>query len=369
MKRESTIYKGVYKRGNTYSYRIRDQFGDTVEKGGFKTPAQAFKAKNDALAEKRKGTYTRGTLTALELCQRYLEATKRQMTKDSWSNVDIAVKKYIGPILGHVKLGVLQDSHIYRLMNKVAEQTSEKRANTIRSFLAIILNFGVEGRHLTFNPTKSVKPFKVAAPKIDVLTLGELNRLLSVCDEFYTMRDKVIVGLAGYLGLRRGEVFGLHWGDIDIQEGAIRIERQLSKGKEREPKTENAIRELPIPLPLRDMLKEFAKESFKKGRRDYLFVNYRGERLGAEKWCKWKFHQIVEKAGITDKKITFHRLRDSYATINVEAGTDPGILSKLMGHYSTAFTYDKYVRPSIEQKKKSIQNFENLLGNCIANGE
>ena len=67
-----------------------------------------------------------------------------------------------------------------------------------------------------------------------------------------------------------------------------------------------------------------------------------------------KFHQIGKKAGITDKKITFHRLRDSYATINVEAGTDPGVLSKLMGHHSVAFTYDKYVRPSMEQKKKSI---------------
>lgn len=85
----------------------------------------------------------------------------------------------------------------------------------------------------------------------------------------------------------------------------------------------------------------FAKDSFKRSRRDYLFANYRGERLGDQRWACSKFHHIVKKAGIADKKITFHRLRDSCATINVEAGTDPGVLSKLMGHHSVAFTYDK----------------------------
>lgn len=363
MKREKTQYTGVYQRGKTFSYRIR-AFGGIVEKGGYSTAAQAHRAKNDALAAKRKGEYTRGTMTVQELCDKYLEARRERISEGSYENMRIAIHKYILPVIGGVKLSTLHDEHVYRVMNTAKELTGENRANTILKHLTSILHFGVQGRRITFNPCNSVKPFKVESPKIEVLTLEELNKLLSVCD---SLREKTIVALGGYLGLRRGETFGLRWSDIDLTEGSIRIERQLSKGEEKETKTENSVRQLPMPGALREILRQFAEESFIKGRRNYLFVGCRGKRLQAERWCRSTFPQLVEKAGI-DKHITFHNLRDSFATLNVDAGTDPGMLSKLMGHHSAAFTYDKYVKPNIDQKKKSIQNFDAMLGISEAKG-
>ena len=103
---------------------------------------------------------------------------------------------------------------------------------------------------------------------------------------------------------------------------------------------------------LREILQEWAKYTLEKGRTDWLFTNYRGERLQAEKWAKWKFQDLCVEAGLG--KRNFHWLRDTFATEHARHGTDPGFTQQFMGHADFGTTYNKYFKPLKEQKKICI---------------
>ena len=353
MKREKTGYPGVYKRGkNSFSYKMRNTSGKVVEVSGFTSVKKALDAKVEAQAAKRAGSYTPGNMTFQQLYEMYYNSRKNRIDEDSLSNIEMAARKYILPQLANIKLHKLIPEHIEDLMNDVAEKCSKKRANAMREHVSTILNYGIRHRKLTFNWAKSVEPFKVPKPKFVVFTDEEYERLMSVSP----LRERVIISIARYAGLRRREIFGLRWCDIDFKNGFLHVERQLKRGKEKPPKSEAGVRSIPIRTELQEILQEWAKHTLEKGRTDWLFTTHRGKRLQAEEWAKSTFKDLCAEAGLGNRNL--HWLRDTFATEQAEHGTDPGFTQGFMGHANFNTTYTRYFNPRDEQKKKVMERFE-----------
>jgi integrase len=201
-------------------------------------------------------------------------------------------------------------------------------------------------------------------------------RVLSQGEQAYFERflrremDKTKLGvlLSLQLGLRIGELCGLRWGDVDFQARTITIFRSLqrienpdkSTGAPKtilaalEPKTAHSHRVIPLPAHLLSLLKRFYPGN-QTG-----YVTAENGRCVEPRTMRNRFQRLLEECGLPG--VNFHALRHSFATNCVENGMDMKSLSELLGHANVQITLNTYVHPSLEQKRRQLEQMAVILG-------
>ena len=181
-------------------------------------------------------------------------------------------------------------------------------------------------------------------------------------------RTKLGILLSMQLGLRIGEVCGLRWGDVNFQARTITISRTLqrienpdkSAGAPKtvlaalEPKTMNSYRVVPLPTHLLPLLKRFCP-----GRSSGYVIGENGCCV-EPRTLRNRFRRILTDCGLPD--VNFHALRHSFATACVEGGIDIKSLSELLGHANVQITLNTYVHPSMEQKRRQLEQMALIRG-------
>jgi site-specific recombinase XerD len=132
-----------------------------VEVSGFKTALEAKDNRIKALNQVKEGNYITHKLTMKELCKNYLQYKKKRIKESSYHSLEDVVKIHIEPEIGGIKLEKLEAKDIEDLLDKISEQVSKKRANTILKYLRAIFEYGINRKKLSYNPAKAVEPFKV----------------------------------------------------------------------------------------------------------------------------------------------------------------------------------------------------------------
>jgi integrase len=165
-------------------------------------------------------------------------------------------------------------------------------------------------------------------------------------------------------GLRRGEVLGLRWADIDLPGKILTVtqSRVLVNYQVRieEPKSRNGLRTLPLDDALVDALKSLrkrqAQESADAGPAytggEYVVTNVLGEPVHPE-WYSDEFGRLLKHAGL--RRITLHDSRHTTLTLMEHAGVPISVISKWAGHYDSSFTQRTYVHASGDDLKKGRQ--------------
>ena len=142
-------------------------------------------------------------------------------------------------------------------------------------------------------------------------------------------------------GLRRGELLGLKWEDIDLERGDLRVRRQIARinGEvvEAPLKTKNAYRTLPLAEDTIDVLKAQRK---KAGGSPWVFPSPTGGPISPGSVLHM-LHRVLKRAGLP--RVRFHDLRHTYATLALQNGVDVKTVSGMLGHFSAGFTLDTYV--------------------------
>ncbi|MFC5996256.1 tyrosine-type recombinase/integrase [Pseudonocardia hispaniensis] len=153
-------------------------------------------------------------------------------------------------------------------------------------------------------------------------------------------------------GLRRGEVLGLRWGDVDLDAGTLSVRgaRVLVEGRvlEQAPKTRNGVRTLPMDGELLAALKALraaqARERLAAGEAHessgWVVVDELGVPVHPE-WYSDEFGRVANRAGV--KRIVLHEGRHTALSLMEKAGVPISIVSRWAGHYDAAFTYRQYV--------------------------
>lgn len=169
--------------------------------------------------------------------------------------------------------------------------------------------------------------------------------------------DSTCVGilLAYYTGIRIGELCALTWGDIDFEEGLLKINKNMQriKGfdegtgatsvKIQNPKTITSVRSIPIP----DILMKTLNKS-RKQEKDYLIAGKK-KAWAETRTLQYRFAAILNKCGIEHFK--FHMLRHYFASLCVRQGADVKSLSEILGHANIQITLNLYVHSTINQKR------------------
>lgn len=151
--------------------------------------------------------------------------------------------------------------------------------------------------------------------------------------------------LVAYCGLRRGEVLGLTWAEVDLDHGVAFIRET---GEDDDPKSESGIRAVPLPSAVTTVLRAWRKRQSQErlalgpdwtetGR---VFTREDGSDLPAQ-WVSVRFETLAYRAGLPP--VRFHDLRHGAASLCKAARLDTKFISALLGHSRTSFTDDTYV--------------------------
>lgn len=173
-----------------------------------------------------------------------------------------------------------------------------------------------------------------------------------------TKQDSIGIILSLFLGLRKGEVCGLQWNDIDIENKIIHIKRNISRVKcfdcnkktkliVSSPKTASSIRDLPLPEKIIPLLKNAKKDA---NNNYYILTN--SEKFRDPRTYYNHYKQVLKVIAIDDH--SYHELRYTFASNCIELGMDNKTLMELLGHSNITTTLNIYVQSSMTNKRKFI---------------
>ncbi|MGI6225743.1 MAG: site-specific integrase [Peptococcales bacterium] len=324
----------------------------------------------------------------------YKQGNVRQTT---YSSYEYIIRIHIKPGLGVTYLKDLRPEQVQKLYNKkTASGLSARTVRYIHTVLHEALEQAIKNSLVVRNVTEATVLPKQAKKEMRVLTPEEQKKFLEVCNE-----DKmgIIFKLDLATGLRRGELLGLRWKDVDLKQGVIHVRQAISRVKTnydenskesktsiicQNPKTAKGIRTIPLMENMITELKRYKEQQRAERRELGLSEIYDGLVFTAYTVTKEinpetneevkiveakpidprnlnrSFYELIKKAKI--KKANLHCLRHTFATRCLEQGIDAKIVQELLGHSSIALTLDLYTHVMPETKKDAINKL-NILFN------
>ena len=160
-------------------------------------------------------------------------------------------------------------------------------------------------------------------------------------------------------GLRRGELLGLKWSDIDLKKGIIRVQRQILRQNgavvEAPLKTKNSYRNIAIGKDTIALLKQMKQGSTS----EYVFPSPTGGPISPDSVLH-KLQRVLKRA-----RLAFHSLRHTFSVLALQNGVDVKTLSSMLGHYSAGFTLDTYAHVTTAMQTKAANTVSTFLSGAI----
>ncbi|NFN94506.1 site-specific integrase [Clostridium botulinum] len=357
----------IRKKGNNYYIRYYETINGVkkqVERKGGNTYAEAEKKLNEVIYEQNNG-YVNSNMSLKKYLNMWLEDyVKKNYTQRTYEIYTDTVKNYIIPTIGNIKLNNLKVIHIEKFINYLRNTKSINGTTVNLHFrnLNTALNKAIKLQLLNNNPCKYVEIPKKNKFKGNYLTIDEFKKIYnSLSSNTYLQFSlKVLLNIAVETGCRRGEMCGLDWNkDLDLDNNIISFNRALIKtnsgwiiGK---LKTESSYRSIPISNFLSNQLKQLKKEQIKNKLlfgEEYnknIFNDIEYDLVCIQRNGKYmrpiditdRFHTLLKRNEI-NKKIRWHDLRHTSATLLLENGVDMKTVQNRLGHASMNTTSNIY---------------------------
>jgi integrase len=213
--------------------------------------------------------------------------------------------------------------------------TGARTVGATLTYLTMILNYAVESKWIRSNPADHISKRQAGVRKIDadkVLSKAEARRLIEVTPE----RWRPLIWVALATGMRKSELAGLQWGDVDFDAGLVHVRRQCYKRKFATPKSEHGVRSIPLAPEVVHILKAWKLACPITGD-DPVFPSDRFKPISGKLVDKYVFHPARDAAGFerpAARKMNFHGLRHTYVTTLLGDRVAVFIVSRLVGHAS-----------------------------------
>jgi integrase len=283
------------------------------------------------------------------------DAVKGTVRESTYSRDKYLVDKHVKPTtVGRVKLKNLNAMHLQGLYReKLDAGLSGSTVQKIHHALHKALSRAVDWNLIPRNPADSVQAPTPSSKELRPLSAPEARRLLEAARGD---RLEALYVLAVHTGLRRGELLGLKWGDVDLEGGAVRVRRtqtRIDNGRRLalgEPKTKKSRRTVRLTPDAVGSLKrhagrqrdevEAAGELYED--RKLVFAGNGGNLINPSNLRQRSFAPLLNRAGLGDQGITFHDLRHTCASLLFQRNVHPKLVQDLLGHASVAITLDTY---------------------------
>jgi integrase len=344
-------------------------------KAGFTTQKECQAAMNKLLVKVEEQTYAAPTKASVReyLKKEWLPAVKATIRPSTYNSYVQHVECHIVPHIGTVKLQKLSGSQVNALYAELAE-TGRKDGTTglspmtihhVHACLHKACKDAVRWGRISRNPLDAADPPRKkgdGAKEMRTWTKEQLKAFLgSVKDE----RLSPLWHTIAMTGMRRGEAIGLRWSDVDLEGGRLAVRRALiPNGREvivSEPKTVKGRRVIAIDPGTIEVLKAQAARQLEE-QNDWddgwvetglVFTVENGAALDPESISRY-WRQAVKKSMLPS--IRLHDLRHTHATLALQAGIHPKVVSERLGHATISITLDTYSHaiPAMQEEAAAL---------------
>ena len=349
-------YGSITQRGDKYrvcfDYGI-DREGNRVRKyRTFDTKRDATRAFNEHKVKMDKGTQIMPSeyTFAQWLDYWYKDIILPQIEETTAYGYRGMIENYLKPQLGEIRLQKLTARDIQQYYTWLMDEKKLSPNTVIKhhNLLTNTLNAAERQEYITKNPMRAVSPPKKRQREAKFYTPEQLGILL---DKAVGTRLELPVFICAYLGLRRGELCGLRWSDVDLEHKTITIENTRTQAGKKEiekgTKTASSTRTLYLPDTLCDMLKaarehqQACRAEYKNAYddNDYVVVMEDG-RPFRPNYLSELFGKFLAENDLP--KIVLHELRHTFASLSNQAGIPAYNIGKALGHSTPATTQKIY---------------------------
>ncbi|PJN40766.1 site-specific integrase [Streptomyces sp. CB02959] len=295
------------------------------------------------------------------------EYIKPERKKTTHSKYETHVRLYLTPQIGAKRLETLGVTDVRRMLTAVQRQVSAATAKESHRVLRSALAAACREELISRNVAQLVPAPRVQPRELKPWTLDETAVFLEAArtDPLYTA-----FVLAVTLGLRRGEILGLRWCDIDLDRRTLTVRTQLQRvQKELYADTTKNRRSRTIPLPLmcvaplrwqrlRQEAQRLAAKAEWANDGGYVFTTRTGRPIEPRNLSR-SFERIGQAADLP--RIRLHDARHGCASLLFAAGVQPRVVMEILGHSQIAVTMNVYTHVSEDSRREAVGHMDRLL--------
>ena len=280
------------------------------------------------------------------------------------------IKNHIKPSIGSIPLTKLTTLDLQRLYQKLLTEgrvdrlesqnqpkgLSPKTVRNINQVISSAMHLAIQQHLIAQDPTDGCALPKTEHQEMQTLSADQLAAFLLEAKHSGVF-EMYYIELA--TGLRRGELLGLKWEDIDFANQTLRVRRQVGRinGEVREAplKTKNAYRTISLGTDAIGVLKQ---QREKQPSSSYVFPSPTGGPIAPDSVLHM-LHRVLDRAGLPE--IRFHDLRHTFATLALQNGVDVKTVSGMLGHFSAGFTLDTYAHVTTAAQRQAAETMGAVL--------
>lgn len=312
-------------------------------------------------------------MTIGELCKEYrTEYAERYLKKSALRSIDTGIRHILADY-SEKKVNKVTRLDIQKYINRLADKGLSPK--TIRNYYSVfrnIMEFAVKLDIIPDTPCKFVTLPKKESHEARFYTQEEVITFLSALDALPDdeLHYKICMYIMLFGGLRKSEVLGLNWEDIDFENNTVKVcrTRQIAPGigvYEDTPKTEKSNRVISLPAEIFDMLKDLKVQQLERKlllQNKYIdspavIQDYEGECLYPQALQRWLV-SFCDKNNL--KYIGLHGLRHTHASMLANMGTDKMQLSRRLGHSQLSTTLNIYTHLFEDTDKAIADNLSDI---------
>ncbi|MEV5898594.1 site-specific integrase [Streptomyces sp. NPDC052127] len=284
----------------------------------------------------------------------------------TYDKYEAHVRLYLVPMLGSKRLESLSVADVRRFLSQLENRTTAATAKESHRVLRTALSAACREELIARNVAGLVEPPRASSRELSPWTLDETLDFLAA-----SRKDPLYAAfvLAIAMGLRRGELVGLRWTDVDLDKRVLYVRQQTQRrrGVLYDDDTKNRRnRALPLPAmciaPLRwhrmrqAAARQRAGESWDDG--GYVFATRNGRPVEPRNVYR-SFTRVAESAGL--RVIRLHDARHGCATLLTAAGVAPRVVMEILGHSQISITMDVYTHVVQDTQREAISHMDRLL--------
>ena len=300
----------------------------------------------------------------------YENHSKTNIRPTTQETYESRIRLHIIPEIGDIPLnkltqndlqqfyGRLKKSGRKRFTDKYGEGLSDRMVRMCHATCRSALEKAVQDGLIRVNPAIGCKLPPKKAREMQVLTREELQRFL-IQAKFEGYYEVFLLDLA--TGLRRGELMALQWDDLNFKTGVLNVNKQVYDVRGQlqisTPKTKNSVRKIVLPPAVVEVLREYKKTVDSR----WMFPSpVKADRPITPGVARRRLQTILERADC--KRVRFHDLRHTFATLALENGMDVKTLSAMLGHVSAVTTLDIYTHITGDMQRAAAASIDRSIG-------
>jgi integrase len=311
-------------------------------------------------------------ITVAAFLERWLTNVKQPSVRATTLQI---YRQYVGYIvrhLGRVQLAKLSVDHVQSMLRALADEGyAPATVDRARDTLINALETAVAWELVLRNVAKLTTPPKVPRYQAQTITLPRMQHLLAVAaDTSWNNGYMELVCRFGLLGLRRGEVLGMRWQDLDLGHARLHVRQALHIVNGTlmlgEPKTAASVRDVPLPAQLVLTLHSYRARQLQTKLlagsawrdQDLVFCTARGTPVAPRNMLD-DWHMLLEHAALP--RMRFHDLRHSFATLLLKRRVPTKVVQELLGHSDPNITTQIYQHVVADDHVEAIDQLDTWL--------